>query len=76
MKRITRTTEIAQWLRAFVALTEDLGAVPSTHIMVHNTSIETLVPGDLTPCSDLGCTWCTDIHAGKQLSNIKEINLK
>jgi hypothetical protein len=28
--------EVAQWLRALVALAEDLGSVPSTHMVVHN----------------------------------------
>ena len=28
--------EMAQWLRARIALPEDLGSVPSTHMVAHN----------------------------------------
>lgn len=51
-----RTTEITQWLRACVSLTEDLGA--DLHLY------RVLGPAGLTPYSDLGCTWYTDIHSG------------
>jgi hypothetical protein len=30
------TREMAQWLRALIALVKDLGSIPSTHIMAHN----------------------------------------
>lgn len=39
---------MAQWLKAFVALAEDLNSVPSTHMMVHNHP-KTLVPRDQAP---------------------------
>jgi hypothetical protein len=28
--------EMAQWLRAFVPLTEDRGLIPNTHMVAHN----------------------------------------
>ena len=32
----TRTREMVQWLRALVALAEDPGSVPSTHMVAYN----------------------------------------
>jgi len=32
----TNMGEMAQWLRALVALPEDLGWVPNTHMVAHN----------------------------------------
>jgi hypothetical protein len=59
---------MAQWLRALIALTEDPGSIPSTHMMVHNHAP---VPGDLMPSSDFNRHQAhiryTDIHVGKIL---------
>jgi hypothetical protein len=40
--------DMAQWLRALI-LEEDLGSIPSTHMVAHNHLLLTQVPGDLFP---------------------------
>jgi hypothetical protein len=64
---ICKAGEMAQWSRALAALAEDLGLVPSTHMMAHNC----LVVRDSTLSSSLfvqqACTFDTDIHADKHL---------
>lgn len=66
------TAEIAQQLRAPVALVEDLGSVPSTHMMAHCW--------DQTASSDLqqqACAWCSSHmqakHAFMHIKNECEI---
>lgn len=41
---ITRVGEMAQWLRAYV-LAEDLGLIPSIHMVAHNCPHVTPFPG-------------------------------
>lgn len=54
------SAEIDQLLRALVALTENSGSSPSSHVVAHNRS------RDQTPSSDLqACAWCSCTHAGK-----------
>lgn len=36
IKKITRTVEMAPWLRALTALAEELSSVPSTHMAAYN----------------------------------------
>lgn len=54
-------TKMAQWLRVLIVLPEDIGSIPSAHMVLSVT----LVLGDLMPTLGfLGlCTWY--IHAGK-----------
>ena len=68
--------EMAQWLRALVALAEDPGSVRSTHMMSHKCLLP--VPGDLMPSSRLfwhrTCTWyifCTCTYMQANISYIK-----
>lgn len=60
--------EIAQRLRALNALPEDLGSIPSTH----------MVPGDLIPssgfCGHQSHMQHTDMHAGKIPQKYKQMN--
>lgn len=61
---------MALWFTA-LALSEDLGSVPSTHVV----TLPLLTP-ILEVSSDLyrhqACTWCTHhIHTGKALIHIK-----
>ena len=64
---VTQAGEMAQCVRALVALLEDPGLVPTTHMQF--TTICNSVLLYLTPHSDLfrqqAHIWCTDIHAGK-----------
>jgi hypothetical protein len=39
--------EMTQWIRALTALSEDLGLIPSTHMVVQQSV--TSVPGNLAP---------------------------
>lgn len=59
---------MAQWLSTLVA--EDLGIVPSTHMVIHNSL--TPGPGRLTPSSVCGhCTLEVYIYARKTSVHIK-----
>ena len=49
---------MAQQLRTLIALPEDWGSIPSTHMAAHN---------HLTPSGFRGGTVCTDIHANRTL---------
>lgn len=52
MKSQSKTGEVAQQVRAFSALAEDLGLIPTTHIRQHKLPV-TLVPRDPMPSSGL-----------------------
>lgn len=66
--------EIAQELRAFVGLAENLGLIPKTHGGSQTSVIS--VPGDSMPtsafCEHKACIWYINIPLGK--TNIKGIN--
>ena len=74
-----------QWLRALVAVSEDVGLVPSTHMAAHNHLCVTLVLGGPMPSSDLcrhqACMWSTyttcsqNIHTYKIKQIIKTIKV-
>jgi hypothetical protein len=51
--RLAGTREMTQQLRAFAALTEDLGSIPCTHWMAHDRGPITVVSGDLITSSGL-----------------------
>jgi hypothetical protein len=64
---------MAQWFRALVALAEDLDSIPSTHMIVLNSSYKgssTTFPPPGAPGTHLTC--CPYIHADKTLIHIKE----
>ena len=43
-----RAGEIVQWLRSLIDFADDLGSVPSTHMVAHNLLKLSQVPDDLT----------------------------
>lgn len=63
---------MAQSLRTLAAFAEDLGTVPSTHVVTYNP-----VPEDLKPSFDLqghqANMWCAHLHPGKRLTQ-KNLN--
>ena len=52
---------MAPQLRELTALSEDLGSIPSTHMVCHMVS-ETPVPGDPTPLHRHTCSQITNTH--------------
>jgi hypothetical protein len=60
---------MAEWLKALVALAEDLGFIPITHMVAHYLQ-EFQFKGTQCPLLTLrhqGHMWCTYMHAGKTL---------
>lgn len=63
-------------LRTLVAIAEDQGLFPSTHMAAQNCLSIRAVPRDATPSSVLSGEhkthmWYTDIHGGQTLKYIK-----
>lgn len=55
---------MAQGLRALAALPEDVGSVPSTHMMVRNCQI--LFARNLGQMANWGAYWHAEVHADLQ----------
>jgi hypothetical protein len=65
------TGEMAQQLRVLIALTEDLGSVPGTHVMIHNHICNFRASFFWAPPEHQACTPCAHICAGKTLRHIQ-----
>jgi hypothetical protein len=57
-KHLVRAGEMAQWLRALTAFSEDLGLSPSTHITVCTSSFGGLLPSSALCRHTCGAQTC------------------
>lgn len=68
-----RVGDLAQWLRVYISLTENVSLVTNIHIY-NLTAILMLVPADMIPFSGL-CGWLLYTHTQTHISEY-EIKLK
>lgn len=59
--------ELAQWLKAFVAFTEDSSSIPTTYMMTQ--PLITNLTG--SNALFLASMWCIGIHTGNMLIYVK-----
>lgn len=64
LKKQLGAGDIAQWLRAFIDLQEDLVLICSTHTAVHNCNSSYRRSPFSGLCGHQAGRWYTDVHAG------------